>query len=137
MQFLYGLEANRLVNPPLRAILRLVPYTKALGSYLLGFAAGYVVIAIVFSGWYMATWIYDRDPFANIRTEPSFLDFLYFSVVTITTLGYGDIHPLSTRARILACLEVVLGVGWLTIVFGVIAAIAPRLLARVERDTNP
>lgn len=37
-------------------------------------------------------------------------NFLYFSTVTITTLGYGDILPNSTIVRILVMFETVLGV---------------------------
>ena len=33
-------------------------------------------------------------------TEPTFLDTLYFTMVTITTVGYGDIVPVSTFARL-------------------------------------
>lgn len=39
-----------------------------------------------------------------------FQRFLYFSTVTITTLGYGDIVPLTDRARLLTALESILGV---------------------------
>jgi len=40
---------------------------------------------------------------------------IYFSFVTLTTLGYGDIHPTSEAARILAMLEAVLGQLYLVI----------------------
>ena len=36
-------------------------------------------------------------------------DWLYFSFVTLTTLGYGDMSPISPVARILASLQAVLG----------------------------
>ena len=35
---------------------------------------------------------------------------IYFSIVTITTLGYGEITPLSIAARNLAAMEAVTGV---------------------------
>jgi hypothetical protein len=38
------------------------------------------------------------------------LRFLYFSVVTLTTLGYGDIVPVSDRARAIVGFEAVCGV---------------------------
>ncbi len=38
-----------------------------------------------------------------------FLDCLYFSVITITTLGYGDIHPVGI-GRVIASLETIVGV---------------------------
>jgi voltage-gated potassium channel Kch len=34
---------------------------------------------------------------------------LYYSVVTLTTLGYGDVVPASPTAQVLAMCEVVLG----------------------------
>jgi len=43
-------------------------------------------------------------------------EFLYFSFVTLTTLGYGDITPVSSVARSLAVLEAVTGVLSLAII---------------------
>jgi voltage-gated potassium channel Kch len=37
-------------------------------------------------------------------------ELLYFSLVTLSTVGYGDIVPLSGIARILTALEAVTGV---------------------------
>jgi hypothetical protein len=41
--------------------------------------------------------------------EGSYLRMLYFSAVTISTLGYGDIVPLTSRARALVTVEIILG----------------------------
>ena len=41
----------------------------------------------------------------------SFLDALYFTVVTISTVGYGDIHPVTMGGKILAFILIVVGVG--------------------------
>jgi voltage-gated potassium channel len=38
-----------------------------------------------------------------------FLQFQYFSFITITTLGYGDIIPLTDKASTLAICEAVVG----------------------------
>jgi Ion channel len=40
----------------------------------------------------------------------SWLRMLYFSAIVATTVGFGDIVPLTTEARILTALEAVLGV---------------------------
>ena len=40
---------------------------------------------------------------------------LYFSLVTLTTLGYGDIVPLTQQARVFAALEAVTGVLYMAI----------------------
>jgi len=41
--------------------------------------------------------------------------FSYYSYVTLTTLGYGDITPISTQARSLALLEAIMGQIYLAI----------------------
>jgi voltage-gated potassium channel Kch len=41
--------------------------------------------------------------------------FSYYSYVTLTTLGYGDITPISTQARSLALLEAIMGPLYLAI----------------------
>ncbi len=43
-------------------------------------------------------------------------DFIYYSFTTLTTLGYGDIVPVTTLARSFALLESILGVMYLAII---------------------
>jgi potassium channel subfamily K, other eukaryote len=45
------------------------------------------------------------------RTVSRVLDALYFSVVTMTTVGYGDIVPASDAAKLLACIFAFAGIG--------------------------
>jgi voltage-gated potassium channel Kch len=47
---------------------------------------------------------------------------LYFSVVTLTTMGYGDIVPVSRPARLMAALEAVTGVFYVAITVARMAA---------------
>ena len=50
--------------------------------------------------------------------------FIYYSFVTLTTVGYGDISPLSTPARTLAWLEAMTGQLYLAILIaGLISAL--------------
>lgn len=44
-----------------------------------------------------------------------FPDFIYFSFVTLTTLGFGDVSPLSPVARFLVYLEAIFGQFYLAI----------------------
>jgi hypothetical protein len=57
--------------------------------------------------------------------DNTLLNSLYFSVVTVTTLGYGDIHPYGI-SKVLACLEVLLGLAAIGIA---IAKITSRRLS--------
>ncbi len=48
---------------------------------------------------------------------------LYFSFVTMTTLGYGDISAYSTRARVLASVQALLGQLYLTVLVARLVAL--------------
>jgi len=56
----------------------------------------------------------------------------YLSAVTITTLGYGDVVPMTDRARILVALEAVMGVGLAGLFLTSVAARYRRPAARGE-----
>src|SRR5215469_12952869 len=49
-------------------------------------------------------------------------DLLYFSLITLSTIGYGDIVPLSGGARILAALEGVTGVLYIAITVAILVS---------------
>ena len=55
------------------------------------------------------------------------IQFLYYSFVTLTTLGYGEITPASPVAQTLAYMEAVTGQFYLTIL---VAALVGMLLSR-------
>jgi len=57
------------------------------------------------------------DPNALFIANPSgkFSDVLYFSFITLTTLGYGDITPVTSFARNLTILESTLGQIFITV----------------------
>ncbi|MCF8033768.1 MAG: potassium channel family protein [Desulfarculaceae bacterium] len=57
-------------------------------------------------------------------------DAVYFSIVTITTVGYGDISPHTVLGKILAVFLIVGGVGTF---MGVVANATEMLLSRRER----
>ncbi|MCB1828427.1 MAG: two pore domain potassium channel family protein, partial [Coxiellaceae bacterium] len=56
----------------------------------------------------------------------------YFSYVTLSTLGYGDIVPLSAPARTFAWLEAITGQGYLTIL---IAQVVGQFIAQ-KKDSS-
>ncbi len=50
----------------------------------------------------------------------NFIDALYMTVITIATVGYGEIHPVSNIGRLFTMLIILLGVGFSLYVAGVI-----------------
>ncbi len=59
----------------------------------------------------------------------SFVDSLYFSIVTMATVGYGDIHPQTAVGKVLSMILIVGGVGTF---LGVVASITDLFLKRRE-----
>ncbi|UCE56793.1 MAG: two pore domain potassium channel family protein [Desulfobacterales bacterium] len=61
----------------------------------------------------------------------SLVDSIYFAIVTMATVGYGDIHPQSNAGKILALILIVGGVGTF---LGVVASITEIFLKRREES---
>ncbi|MBA8792910.1 voltage-gated potassium channel [Friedmanniella endophytica] len=70
-------------------------------------------------------------PGANIET---FGTSLWWAVTTITTVGYGDVYPVTTEGRWVAAALMVAGVALLGVVT---ASLASWFVARVRRDEPP
>ena len=64
---------------------------------------------------------FEPDAFSLASNYASqFHQFLYFSYVTITTTGYGDILPLKPIARTLAIFLALFGQLYLTVIIGIL-----------------
>jgi voltage-gated potassium channel len=61
----------------------------------------------------------------------SLLDAIYFSIVTMATVGYGDIHPQSGVGKVLALVLIIGGVGTF---LGVVASITDTFVKRREES---
>jgi len=60
----------------------------------------------------------------------SFLDAFYFIIVTISTVGYGDIHPVTVAGKILVIIIILTGVGCFV---GVVANTVEYMIDEKER----
>ncbi len=121
------------LRPRLRVLLGVFRILQQMWEALLAFLLGYSAIIFIFACFYAAAWQHNRaSAFQGINlispVPPSFGQFVYFSVVTMATLGYGDVIPSDGLTRTLACVEVVIGVGWVTVVLSAASALArPRV----------
>ena len=137
------------LKPRLQVLVGVFRILQQMWEALVAFLLGYAAIIFIFACFYAAAWQHNRSSaFQGMRLisplPPSFGQFVYFSVVTMATLGYGDVIPSDALTRTLACVEVVIGVGWVTVVLSAASALArPRvnqMLKEVwleEGETDP
>lgn len=91
---------------------RLTHQRPVTGELLYGLVAVYLQIGLLFAILYdgiEAFWPGSFNTAAGVASLDAH-DFTYFSLITLTTVGYGDIYPLHPAARILATFEAVTGV---------------------------
>ncbi|MDD7939604.1 potassium channel family protein [Actinomycetospora lutea] len=113
-----------------------VPGARALA--LAGPLAFIVVVAswatFLGGGWALLYWPWMPGGFLHAAeltgAGTGLLDALYFSLVTLTTLGYGDVSPAHGLLRVAAPLESLLGLGLLTASVSWLLSIFPVLSRR-------
>jgi hypothetical protein len=78
---------------------------------------GYLFLGLLWTFVYRLMFSIDPSSFQVTlnQTRNSYRIFIYFSFVTLTTLGYGDITPLSDQACALTVLEAVVGQLYLAV----------------------
>lgn len=87
------------------------------------FSAVAVYVLFGFCGAVLAAVIMFFEPTAFSLTtvySSQFHQFLYFSFITITSTGYGDILPITPLARTLAIFLVLFGQLYLTVIIGIL-----------------
>jgi hypothetical protein len=105
-----------------------------------GALSGYLLLGLAFGHLYCFTEVVRPDSFHLAEhlgrlpagEERRHVLFTYFSLVTLTTLGYGDITPWSRPARSLAWFEAVLGQFYVAVIIADLIAL--RVSAMIEKQ---
>ncbi len=106
--------------------------SKVDASELYGAVSVYVMIGITWGVLYLLLELISPGSFSGLGQVGESSDFVYFSLVTLSTLGYGDIVPASRLARSLAALEAMSGQMYLAILMARLVGLwaSPRLRDR-------
>ena len=94
---------------------------RVTGDTLYGAICVYILLGITWSFFYVLEGSMFAGAFSFVQEHHvdnvlDWPDFVYYSFVTLTTLGYGDITPVTQTSRILAFMEAVVGQVYLTII---------------------
>jgi voltage-gated potassium channel len=69
--------------------------------------------------------------FENAEPGQDYIDGIYLAVSTVTTLGYGDVQPRTTEAKVFAMVLMLVGIGYFAVITG---AIAERFIERGQEE---
>lgn len=89
---------------------------------VLGAVCVYVLVGMMFSFAFTAVGNFDSEPFFAQQSHATVADYLYFSFVTITTTGYGDLTAAHGLGRAMAVLEALTGQLYLVTVIAVLVS---------------
>jgi hypothetical protein len=96
----------------------------------------YIMLGFAFAAVFYLVDILDPKSFlmSSNPTGRATPDLMYFSFVTLATLGYGDITPISNMARTLAVVEALVGMLYIAIFMARLVSL--RSLTDETQDTT-
>ena len=105
-------------------LIKIIRTDTVSSNLLYGALSVYLLIGLLMAFVYMLIDLYYPASFpssiavfqnGHYSLEQHYLKYLYYSFITLTTLGYGDITPLSAQSQAFAYLEAVAGQFYLTV----------------------
>ena len=106
--------------------------TASWPSFIGGAALVFIAFNAVFAVLY---WVGDQ-PIANVPGG-LYIDYLYFSIETLSTAGYGDMHPQTHYGHFIATIELFTGIFSMSLMTGLIFARFSRPSARLLFADTP
>jgi inward rectifier potassium channel len=100
--------------------------TASWPSFIGGAALVFLVFNAIFASLY---WIGD-DSISNV-SHRAYVDYLYFSIETLSTAGYGDMHPQTHYGHFIATVELFTGIFSMSLMTGLIFARFSRPSSRI------
>lgn len=108
LRVLRGIRATKVLS-------EFILYRRAQSAFLAALLISLLLVVLSAS----AVLLFETSSEANIRTPE---EAVWWAIVTVTTVGYGDKYPLSTEGRLIATLLMTAGVGLFGTFSGFIAA---------------
>ena len=78
-----------------------------------------------------STLIYFAESSAQPEAFPDIPSAMWWSVITLTTVGYGDIYPITAAGKVLAALTAIMGIGLVALPTGILGS---GFVAEIQRE---
>lgn len=115
----------------LRLVVLVAALQKAIGGAIRGRVIVYTACSVVLLVYVASLAILDAERYEPGSKITTFGDALWWSITTITTVGYGDLSPVTSTGRVIA---VVLMIGGISLVGVVTATLASWIVQRVAAE---
>ncbi len=100
------------------------------------FIGGAALVFVAFNAFFAVFYWIGDQPISNVPGG-AYIDYLYFSIETLSTAGYGDMHPQTHYGHFIATVELFTGVFSMSLMTGLIFARFSRPSARLLFADNP
>lgn len=108
-------------SAPIQMIIGIFKRSKDSLLFVCGIAAGYVLVS--------ALVVFNVEP----DTFDTFFDAIYWAAVSLTTVGYGDIYPVTVAGKIVTMVSAFMGIAVVALPAGIITS---SLMEEVESKKN-
>jgi inward rectifier potassium channel len=100
------------------------------------FIGGAALVFIVFNAVFAVFYWIGNQPISNVPGG-AYIDYLYFSIETLSTAGYGDMHPQTHYGHFIAAVELFTGIFSMALMTGLVFARFSRPNARLLFADHP
>src|SRR5215471_16820238 len=100
------------------------------------FILGAALVFLAFNAVFGLLYFIGDQPIANVKSR-DYIDYFYFSIETLSTAGYGDMHPQTHYGHFIATIELFTGIFSMSLMTGLIFARFSRPRARLLFANNP
>jgi len=119
-------------------LFKVLRYTKSLNTFIevlasKKFELGILLLAVGFVTFIGAAVIYVFEAHVNPKIDTIF-DALYWSLITISTVGYGDITPVTEEGKVLTMVLIIVGIGFISFTTSIIASAFAEKLQELKAN---
>jgi len=100
------------------------------------FIAGAALVFLIFNAIFASLYWIGNQPISNVPAG-DYIDYFYFSIETLSTAGYGDMHPQTHYGHFVAAGELFTGIFSMSLMTGLIFARFSRPSARLLFANSP
>jgi len=118
-------------------VLKLVRYNKAMNHFIKAMSSAkeqiflFIFITVILI-YFAAVGIYYFENEAQPEKFTSIFDSLWWAIITLTTVGYGDVYPITVVGKVFTFMILLIGLGIVAVPTGIIASALTQSVDKKE-----